>query len=150
MGTLVLGGVLIYLFGAPKERVIWEPYSPAKLKEAKLAGRTAAIEFYADWCIPCHELERYTYSNPAVIQALEPFVRLKVDATNPNTLTAMEPVERFEVMGVPTVLFLDPRGKEIRKSRIIGYVPPAEFLKSLEPIQKMLKKEENGISKQAS
>src|SRR3989338_420101 len=49
------------------------------------------------WCIPCHELEHFTYSDPAVIKALTPFTRLKVDATNPDTDEALEPLERFDI-----------------------------------------------------
>ncbi|MBI4372873.1 MAG: thioredoxin fold domain-containing protein [Candidatus Omnitrophica bacterium] len=130
IGSLaVIAGILI-LFGKPIAGVVWEPYSGGKVKMAKEMRKPVVIDFYADWCIPCHELERYTYSNQAVIQALEPFVRLKVDATNPNTKEALEPIEKFDVIGVPTILFLDPDGKEVPEARITGYVPPAEFLKS--------------------
>ena len=120
---------------------MWESYAPEKIDLAKKSGKPAILDFYADWCIPCHELEHYTYSNPAVIQALEPFVRLKVDVTNPRTPEAIEPIERFEVVGVPTVLFLDPHGKEVKNSRITGFAPPAEFLKMVEEVQKTFKRE---------
>ncbi|MBI3999909.1 MAG: thioredoxin family protein [Candidatus Omnitrophica bacterium] len=130
----ILAGIFI-LFAKPSIGVVWESYTPGKIVSAKASKKPVVIDFYADWCIPCHELERYTYSNPEVIQTLEPFVRLKVDATNPNTPEALEPIERFEVIGVPTVLFLDPSGKEIPNSRITGYVPPAEFLKTLKTVQ---------------
>ena len=93
------------------------------------------VDFYADWCLPCHELEQYTYTDPEVIQTLESFVRLKVDATNPDTSEALEPIERFEILGVPTILFLDPDGKEVPRTRITGFVPPREFLKRIEQVQ---------------
>ena len=70
-------------------------------------------------------------------------MRLKMDVTNPNTPEAMKPIERFEVVGVPTIVFLDPKGNEVRKSRITGYVPPAEFLKVLQPVQKTFEKEKS-------
>jgi len=128
-----------FIFVKPVPGVAWEPYTSEKINLAKQSGKPVIIDFYADWCIPCHELDRYTYSNPQVIQALEPFVRLKVDVTNPNTPEAVEPVEHFEVLGVPTILFLDPKGNEVRGSRITGYVAAAEFLKTLEPVQKTFK-----------
>ncbi len=138
--TAILAAALFFQ-SKPTVGVVWEPYTLEKISSAKQAGKPVVIDFYADWCIPCHELERYTYSNPQVIQALEPFVRLKVDATNPSTPKTMEPVERFEVLGVPTVLFLDPKGREVPKARITGYASAAEFLKTIELVQKTFKHE---------
>ena len=129
------------LLAKPTEGITWEPYQLEKLTAAHKLGKPAVIDFYADWCLPCHELERYTYSNPNVIQALEPYVRLKADVTNPKTEKAIEPVDRFNILGVPTILFLDPKGKEIPDSRITGFVPPAEFLKHLKNIEASFKNE---------
>ncbi len=140
-GLAVLFGILS-LTGKPTHGVVWEKYSKGKLELAKQKGKSVVIDFYADWCIPCHELERYTYSDPEVIKALDPFVRLKVDATNPNSEEALEPIETFEILGVPTVLFLDLAGKEVPKTRLTGYVPPAEFLESIKPILKLIKPKE--------
>lgn len=118
----------------PKEGVVWDAYTSAKLTAAVEAKKPVVIDFFADWCIPCHELDRFTYSDKKVIQALEPFVRLKADVTNPKTRTALEPVERFDVIGVPTVLFLDSNGKEVLSARITGFVPPESFLEALQMV----------------
>ena len=134
-GGFAIAASIFLLLAKPTAKVVWEEYAPQKITSAKEAGKPVVIDFFADWCLPCHELDSYTYSNSEVIQALEPFVRLKVDVTNPNTPEAMEPIERFEVLGVPTILFLNPKGKEVPNSRITGYVPPAEFLESLKPVQ---------------
>lgn len=134
-GTVVLLVGASLLLAKPKPGVLWEAYASEKITTAQKAAKPVVIDFYADWCLPCHELEHYTYTDPAVISALEPFVRLKVDATNPDTPEALEPIERFEVLGVPTILFLDPKGKEVPKTRITGFVPAREFLKRLEPVQ---------------
>ncbi|MBI4368480.1 MAG: thioredoxin family protein [Candidatus Omnitrophica bacterium] len=133
-GTAAVLGALFLLFAKPTEGVVWETYTPEKLALAAQAKKPVVIDFFADWCLPCHELERYTYSNSEVIDALTPFARLKVDATNPNTPESLEPVNRFDVVGVPTVLFLDPNGKEIAGTRITGYVPPAEFLEIVDTV----------------
>ena len=134
-GSFALAAGVFLLLARPTEGVVWESYGSDKVDLAKRSGKPVVIDFYADWCLPCHELEQFTYSNSEVIQALGPFVRLKVDVTNPNTPKSMEPIERFEVLGVPTILFLDLQGKEVPDSRITGYVPPAEFLKGLKKIQ---------------
>ena len=131
--AVLIGAFL--LFGKPKAGVVWEPYAPQKITFARESGKPVVIDFYADWCLPCHELEQYTYTDPEVIQTLESFVRLKVDATNPDTSEALEPIERFEILGVPTILFLDPDGKEVPRTRITGFVPPREFLKRIEQVQ---------------
>ena len=130
LGVLVLIAVAL-TFAHPKGRVEWEPYSIQKLELAQKLEKPVVIDFFADWCIPCHELEHFTYSDSNVIRSLEPFVRLKVDATHPDKLEASEPIERFHVVGVPTIVFLDPTGREVTQARITGYLPPEKFLESV-------------------
>ena len=112
-----------------KPKVVWEHYAPQKLAEAKTLKMPVVIDFYADWCISCHELERYTYADPEVIQALSGFKRLQVDLTTQRNKDAMDFAERFNIEGLPTVVFLDAEGNEIKESRIEGFVRPKEFLK---------------------
>lgn len=128
--AVIVGLALPFMEARPG--VTWEPYSPEKLEFAKENSRPVIIDFYADWCIPCHELDRYTYSNPEVIKALENFIRLKVDLTRPDAAEAEEIIEKFKVVGVPTILFLDREGSEVKDSRITGFVPPKAFLGILE------------------
>lgn len=111
-----------------EESKAWEKYRPEILAEARLAGQPVILDFYADWCIPCHELSKYTFSNSLVIQALRNFKRVKVDTTFLYDDATKEIVKRFGVYGVPTVLFLDENGKEIKKMRINGFISPGEFL----------------------
>ncbi|MBI4358677.1 MAG: thioredoxin family protein [Candidatus Omnitrophica bacterium] len=143
LGGFAVIAALLLVGGTPRKGVVWEPYTPEKITSAKQSGKPVIIDFFADWCLPCHELERYTYTNEGVIRALESFTRLKVDATDPTTPEALEPIERFEVLGVPTVLFLDPKGGEVPGSRITGYVPPKKFLRNLEIVQGTFKNEKN-------
>jgi thiol:disulfide interchange protein DsbD len=115
----------------PKERVVWAAYSPAKLADAQAAGQPVVVDFYADWCIPCHELERMTYTDPEVIRTLAGFERLKVDVTRLSSPEAEAAISEFGVLGVPTVLFLDATGQEVEAARITGFVRPKEFLRIL-------------------
>ncbi len=139
----IIGGVAIALgiflpFLSPKESVRWEPYRTEIISQAREAGQPVVLDFFADWCIPCHELDRFTYTDRRVIQALEGFRRLKVDMTDPNTDLADEVTERFQILGVPTILFLDPRGEEIPKSRITGFVSADEWLEHLNAFSSQL------------
>src|SRR5262249_14001063 len=82
---------------------------------------------YADWCIPCHELDRSTFTHPKVRQALARFVALKVDLTTDKVADVQALRTRFGVNGVPTVLFLTPDGVEVPKTRVVGFMAPADF-----------------------
>jgi len=131
LGTLaILLGLSLFLAPA-KNGVVWENYRAGILEEAMRAGQPAVLDFFADWCIPCHELDHTTYTDRDVVRALEPLRRIKVDVTSVDTPVIEEVTRRFDVQGVPTVLFLDGRGKEIPGSRLNGFIPPKEFLAAL-------------------
>lgn len=123
----VLIGLALPFLG-PRQALAWEIYAPQKLIEAQQAGSPVIMDFYADWCIPCHELDQFTYSDPKVIQALEGFVKIKVDLTRPDTSEVEEAINRFEIVGVPTILFLDTKGEEVKEGRVTGFIPPQELL----------------------
>lgn len=112
----------------PDAEVIWEAYRPGVVAEIQAAKQPAVFDFYADWCIPCHELDATTYRDPRVVKALEEFRRVKVDLTKEDNEVAQKAVEDFEIEGVPTILFLDASGKEIKPMRTAGYIGPDEFL----------------------
>lgn len=128
--TAIALGLLLPSFW-PRQSVVWEPYSEEKLAAARESKRPVMIDFYADWCIPCHELERFTYSDPRVIETLHAFSRLKVDLTRIDTPEAEQALERFDVPGVPTLLFFDPRGEEVRDARVTGFISAEHLLEIL-------------------
>lgn len=123
----ILAGVMIPVLG-PKQTVIWEKYSPAALEEAVKAKQPVVLDFYADWCIPCHELDQFTFSDSKVIGGLNGFARFKVDLTAADEPEVEEVIEKFEVVGVPTVLFLDSIGNEVKENRVTGFINAKEFL----------------------
>lgn len=116
----------------PKESLAWDEYKLHKVFMAENNKQPVVIDFYADWCIACHELENFVFSNPAVAGELKKFVRLRVDATDMMAPAVRQILEQYGVFGLPIVVFLDGNGEEVEEARVIGYVPPAEFLKSLE------------------
>ncbi len=111
-----------------KESVVWEKYHAGVLEEAQTAGQPVILDFYADWCIPCHELDQFTYTDVRVIKLLRNFRRIKVDTTNVETEEIRDAISRFDIFGVPTVLFLDAQGAEVPELRMNGFVPPEEFI----------------------
>ena len=106
----------------------WQTYDSVLLEQAQEERQPAIVDFYADWCLPCLELDRNTFSDKRVIEAMEPFLLLKADVSQYHSEDVEAMRERFAVKGVPTILFLDPYGEEIPETRIVGFVPPDEFL----------------------
>ena len=129
LAALVLGLALILT--APRGGVAFREFSPARLEAALAAGRPVMIEFSADWCVPCHELERSTFSDRRVVAASGAFAAFKVDFTRYDSPAAAHWREGYRVAGVPTVLFLGPGGREIAATRVEGFIPPAGLLERM-------------------
>lgn len=94
-------------------------------------GRPVMLDFYADWCVSCKEMERFTFSDPRVQQRLAGALLLQVDVTA-NTDEHKALLKRFRLFGPPGTVFFDRTGREISRVRVIGYQPPATFLRSLD------------------
>ena len=111
--------------------IAWETYSEEMLAEAQRSGKPVFIDSYADWCIPCKEMDSRTFNQPEVIIASRAFVMLKADLTRRSG-----PVEAFYkkygIRGVPTLIFLDPDGTEFPELRGTGYEPKDVFLKKMD------------------
>jgi thiol:disulfide interchange protein DsbD len=131
-------GILAIVTGAliarsmSKEAIVWEPYGVERIAEARENGMPVVMDFSADWCIPCKELELNTFTDPAVIQATRDWVRLKVDLTQFDSPESEALRREYRISGVPTILFLGPDGTEVPGTRIVGFVPPAEFLATVQ------------------
>ena len=128
VGICAIGAATLLPILQPKEKLTWEEYTPGVLELAKREMKPVILDFYAEWCIPCHEIEQFTYTNKQVIETVQGFKRIKVDLTDLNAEAPSKLVEQFKVVGVPTILFLDPVGQEASEARITGFVSPDEFL----------------------
>ncbi len=113
----------------------WKEFSEARIAEAKAAGRPVMIDFSAGWCIPCRELDHKTFTDEAVIEYAEDFVRLKMDLT---TIDGKKKRIRqdFGVRGVPTIIFLDITGEERSDARVTEFIGPALFLERMKSAYK--------------
>lgn len=127
---------LLFVQNLTKPGIQWEEYSPEKLEKAKATGTPVMMDFYADWCVPCLELERVTYTNPEVIEATSEFKKLKVDLTRYESERSTKLREQFEVMGVPTIVFIGKDGNEREDARVVGFLKPKPFLKKINEVEK--------------
>jgi thiol:disulfide interchange protein DsbD len=99
-----------------------------ELDEAiKASSKPVMLDFWAEWCISCKELEHITFKDPAVINKLNQFTLLKADVTQ-NTDDDKALQDRFSVIGPPALIFWDENNKEIKSAQIVGYKNPQEFL----------------------
>lgn len=103
----------------------------SELQLAAGSERTVMLDFYADWCVSCKEMEHLTFSDPAVQAALSATVLLQADVTA-NDEIDQALMRRLGIFGPPTIVFFDRRGTEVRTGRVIGYVPADEFLVHLQ------------------
>jgi len=97
----------------------------------KTADKVAMLDFYADWCVSCKEMERFTFSDPQVQARLGRMVLLRADVTA-NTADDKALLKRFRLFGPPGIVFFDAGGREIEGLRVIGYQSPEKFIKSLD------------------
>lgn len=132
IGCVAVGGLFANALREPT--VSWYPYDEEWLQEARLSDRPVMIDFYADWCIPCLELDRRTFTDPEVIAKTENFIRLKVDLTHFDSPEAEAIRKRYEIAGVPTIVLLNKDGLEEKGGRIVGYLPPKQFIEKLQPL----------------
>ena len=115
--------------GATTGAVTWEPYSDAKLAAARSEGKPVMIDASADWCLSCKELDKLTFSDPSVRKAASGFVTLKLDLTRAERGTDAGAVkDRFGILGLPTIIFLDPGGREIGHLRLEGFEEAEKFV----------------------
>lgn len=96
----------------------------------KAAGKPVMLDFYADWCVSCKEMERFTFNDPRVAARLGDFVVLQADVTA-NDAEDKALLKRFRLFGPPGIIFFDAAGRESER-RVIGYQPPERFLQSLD------------------
>ncbi len=104
-----------------------------QLASARQAGRPVMIDFYADWCVDCIRILRTTFLDSRVQSALEDWLLVKVDVTDPGS-TAEEIKARYGVFGPPATLYVDAAGNEMSSMRRYGYMKPDELLDHIAPL----------------
>ncbi len=106
----------------------------AVLAKAKADCKPVMIDFFADWCAACKELDEYTYTAPMVVAEAERFVKVKVDGTDDHEVLDVL-YERFGVKGLPTVAFIDPMGQVLKAPKVTGFLAAKDFLAEMKKVE---------------
>lgn len=143
LGLLQLGGLasggrdawapLAHLSGTAQGKVKFSRVKTlADLDNAIRAahGRPVMLDFYADWCVSCIEMEKLTFTNEKVAKAMDQFLLIQVDVTA-NDADDKALLKRFGLFGPPGIIFFDQAGNEIPSARVIGFQASERFLQSL-------------------
>ena len=128
---LLVAGAAFALPRSSGANVQWKKYDAAAIAAT---GKPVIVDFYADWCIPCKELDEKTFSNGAVADELNRFTRVKADLTKPEDPQVQKLTKQYRIVGVPTIVFLDSSGHELDGQRLTGFEPPRQFLSRLKQI----------------
>ena len=131
-----LSGLRIGVPEAGKSPVVFQPVSNESELERAIkvaAGKPVMLDFYADWCISCKEMERFTFPDPAVRDRMQQMVTLKADVTA-NTAEHAGLLKRFQLFGPPGIIFFDREGRELRALRVIGFQGAEKFAGVLEQV----------------
>jgi thiol:disulfide interchange protein DsbD len=131
---LVIGAwQLVVYFITPREtHLVWSREPEAAVAAAKAAHRPALMDFYADWCIPCKELDIKVFSDPAVAAEMERFQLVKVDNTKDEDPAVVARIERYQAKTFPTIVLIDSSGAVVERVHTVPQ--PAELLAILKRI----------------
>ena len=131
-----INGLSIHQVGDLSFSVIHSPAElDAQLIKAKQEQKLVLLDFYADWCISCKEMEVNTFTNPDVTDQLKQMVLLQADVTA-NSAENQALLKRFGLFGPPGILIFNQTSEEQKDQRVIGYMPPQRFIERLRNVSK--------------
>jgi thiol:disulfide interchange protein DsbD len=141
LGVALLVGGIVYATGAAAARerarqaegFTWLHSYEEAIALARAERRPVIVDFWAEWCVACKELDRIAWADPAVRAEASRFVAVKVDGTDGGP--AFDAVsEAYQIAGMPTVIFLDARGREV-PDRVVGAIGPEVMLDKLRGVE---------------
>ncbi len=143
VGHLMMKGFILPPFAATtavqsvaaEEKIDWVFDEEEGLKQARESGKIAIIDFWAEWCAACKELEKFTYSDPVIIRELRKFVNIKIDSTKRDDPKTERLWAKYGVVGLPTIIFISKDGVVIKDKSITGFVDVKGFLRILKEME---------------
>ena len=114
-----------------KAETFWQHDLQAALKEAAATGKPLFLDFRADWCTVCKDLELNVFPRPEIRSLLGRMVPVKIDATSPDDEKVNALLKQFGIVGLPTLVILQPDGNEITSLRTVGFISPEHLEKKL-------------------
>lgn len=120
-------------FKVDEEHASLDPFEKV-LATAKADCKPVMIDFFADWCAACKELDKFTYTAAPVMAEADRFVKVKVDGTDDHDLLD-QLYKRYGVQGLPTVVFIDPMGQVLESPRVTGFVKADDFVGELKKVR---------------
>ena len=125
---IVLGISLVHgAINAKPSEIDWIHYEEGTVADLQKSETPVFLDFYADWCAPCKEMDKKTFKDERVVEMAKQFTMIKIDCTAPSE-TVKNFMKKHEASGMPTFIFIDKEGNEVKELREIGFVPPDKFI----------------------
>ncbi|MCZ6681267.1 MAG: thioredoxin family protein [Candidatus Poribacteria bacterium] len=132
---LAVVGLYMFIggFTTAESNLDWIADEAQGLELARREGKPVMLDFYATWCGACNELDHKTYSDSAVQSRLSQFVNVKLDfSRNSDEIKRLQ--EKYNIVGLPVVIFFDSKGNQLKKKRLEKFIEPKDFLALVEGI----------------
>ena len=137
IAAVVIATIMISNWLKQGPAIAWQPYSDHLMTESRNANKPVIIDFSADWCSPCRELDAVTFHHPDVVkQAERHFTLIKVDVTKGGNPVHERLLKQYKIKGVPTIVFVDAQGQERTGMRLVDFMPPERFLNHITGLMK--------------
>ncbi|MBK7254475.1 MAG: thioredoxin family protein [Ignavibacteria bacterium] len=129
----ILYGAWMFLPQQKGKEVNWKILNSVESIEKSISDekKPVMIDFYADWCAQCKELDEFTYTDPEIADLSQSLNTIKIDLTNENESIT----NKYNIKGLPVVIFMNSKGEEIKDLRITGFLKPDEFRKKIISLQ---------------
>ena len=126
----IIYGVWLIKPESKSAEVSWKNLNSVEQIESSIKSekKPIMIDFYADWCAQCKELDKYTYTDEKVVELTKNINTIKIDLTKENSDIS----SKYGIKGLPVVIFMNSKGEEIKELRVTGFLKPEEFIKKIQ------------------